>query len=71
MPPLNVVTTDLRQQGFLEEADLPHVMSSEEVYLPRDRDGKIKPRFVYARRNPSGEKVSTCILFPFYCYPLP
>lgn len=41
----------------MEEADLPPVMSSEEVHLPRDRDGNIKPRFVYARRDQSGEKV--------------
>ena len=64
MPPLNVVTTDLRRNGHVEEADLAPVMSSEEVHLPRDRDGNIKPRFVYARRDLSGKKVRImCFLF--------
>jgi len=46
----------LRRNGHVEEADLPLVMSSEEVYLPRDRDGKVKSRFVYAVRDLSAEK---------------
>ena len=64
LSPLNVVTTDLRRNNHVEEADLAPVISSEEVHLPRDRDGNIKPRFVYARQDLSGERVRTiCVLF--------
>ena len=36
MPPLNVVTTDLRRNEYVEKADLAPVMSSEEGALPRN-----------------------------------